>query len=298
VRKVHLQADQPVALRLEYKFPGTLFYRVGRFGASTPHVGLGWATLEPPANLSTYDAVVIAAGYDQAYEGEAADRSAVVLQKAGSFELPELQDELIQTAANPHTAVVLHGGGSMDIQNWVNRVQGVVHAIFPGQDGGRALAEILCGDVNPSGKLPFTFEKRFEDNPAYPNYPAVDAAGTIAPYKEGIFVGYRGFDKSGIEPQYPFGYGLSYTTFEYSDLSVAPGRLFVDHKARVTFKMVKFQQRYQNSHRIFRNLLCSKNFWQFCGSQNWLLFSRPILGAQYRSYPATVQPPENFLQAR
>jgi beta-glucosidase len=226
VPKVHLQAGQPLAVQLEYKYPGTLVYVVSSFTAAPPQVGLGWAPLEAPADLGTYDAVVITAGYDISYEGENADRAAVTQTRAGSFELPELQDELIQKmeAANPHTVVVLHGCGSMDVQPWIAQVPGLVHAMFPGQDGGLALAEILFGDVNPSGKLPFTFEKRFQDNPAYPNYPSVDPTGTTAAYREGIFVGYRGYEKNGVTPQYPFGYGLSYTTFAYSDLDVEPAR--------------------------------------------------------------------------
>jgi len=227
-KKVHLEVGQPIAVALEIKSPVAYF-------SGSSGVGLGWASLEPPANLRTYDAVVIAAGFDSSYEGEGADRAAVVVDKAGSFELPEFQDDLIQkmSAANPHTVVCLHGGGSMGIQKWVNQVPGLVHAIFPGQDGGLALAEVLFGDVNPSGKLPFTFEKRFQDNPAYPNYPndlSVDATGNTAVYKEGIFVGYRGFDKNGIEPQYPFGYGLSYTTFSYSDLDIEPAKFKDDDR--------------------------------------------------------------------
>lgn len=219
-QKVHLEAGQPLAVALEVKAPAAYFS-----GASG--VGLGWASLEPPPNLGTYDAVVIAAGFDQNYEGEGADRAAVQVDRPGSFEMPEYQDDLIQNiaAANPHTVVYLHGGGSMDVQKWIAQVPGLVHAIFPGQDGGLALAEILFGEVNPSGKLPFTFEKRFQDNPAYPNYPAdlsVDPTGNTAVYREGIYTGYRGFDKNGIEPQYPFGYGLSYTTFDYSDLDIEP----------------------------------------------------------------------------
>jgi beta-glucosidase len=229
-REVHLQAGQPLTVSLEYKFPGGLSYHIRPIGVQ--HVGLGWAPLEAPADLGTYDAVVIAAGFDQNYEGEGADRAAVVVYQPGSFEIPEYQDDLIQkmAAANPHTVVVLHGGGSMDIQRWIGQVQGLVHAVFPGQDGGRALAEILFGEVNPSGKLPFTFEKRFQDNPAYPNYPATDATGTTAVYKEGIFMGYRGFDKNAVQPQYPFGYGLSYTTFAYSDLDIEPERDGHDRK--------------------------------------------------------------------
>ena len=95
-------------------------------------------------------------------------------------------------AANPRTVVALHGCGSMDVQPWIAQFQGLVHAMFPGQDGGQALAEVLFGDVNPSGKLPFTFEKQFQDNPAYPNYPndpSVHPTGTTAVYREGIFKG-------------------------------------------------------------------------------------------------------------
>src|ERR1700745_4274891 len=113
-------------------------------------------------------------------------------------------------------------------------IPGLVHAIFPGQDGGLALAEILFGDVNPSGKLPFTFEKQFEDNPAYSNYPndlSVDATGNTAVYREGIFTGYRGFEKNGVNPQFEFGFGLSYTTFSYSDLDIEPTKFREDRKA-------------------------------------------------------------------
>jgi beta-glucosidase len=209
-KKVHLEVSQPIAVALEIKSPASYF-------SGSSAVGLGWASLEPPANLNTYDAVVIAAGFDQNYGGEGADRAAVQVPRPGSFEMPEYQDDLIQkmAAANPHTVVVLHGGGSMDIQRWIGQIPGLVHAIFPGQDGGLALAEILFGDVNPSGKLPFTFEKQFEDNPAYSNYPndlSVDATGNTAVYREGIFTGYRGFENNDIEPQFEFGFGLSYTT--------------------------------------------------------------------------------------
>jgi beta-glucosidase len=193
------------------------------FGSSpyTDSTGLLWnpytslpQNASLPANIATYDAVVVPAGFDSSTEGEGQDRT---------YTLPSGQDTLISkvVAANPKTIVVLHGGGGMDIQQWVNQVPGLIHAIFPGEDGGIALGEILFGDVNPSGKLPFTFEKRFQDNPAYPNYPSVDG-GVTAIYKEGLFMGYRGFDEYGIKPQFPFGYGLSYTTFAYSDLKVTP----------------------------------------------------------------------------
>jgi beta-glucosidase len=238
VRKVHLQAGQPLSVRVEFKWPGTAIYGDPN-GVPITSAGLGWATLEPPVNLGTYDAVVITAGFDNTYETEGVDRP---------YELPEYQDDLIlnMAAANPHTVVVLHGGGDMDIQKWIGQVSGLVHALYPGQDGGQALAEILFGKVNPSGKLPFTFEKRFQDNPAYANYPldlSRDPTANTTVYHEGIFMGYRGFDKNNIEPQYPFGYGLSYTTFHYSDLSIVPAAPLPEVEARVSFTVTNTGQR-------------------------------------------------------
>jgi beta-glucosidase len=121
---------------------------------------------------------------------------------------------------NPRTIVVLHGTGNFDVQNWINEVPGLLHAWYPGENGGQALAEILFGEVNPSGKLPITMEKRLRDNPTTANYPTTSDALSIR-YTEGIFVGYRGYEKNHITPQYPFGFGLSYTSFRYSDLDVS-----------------------------------------------------------------------------
>jgi beta-glucosidase len=98
-------------------------------------------------------------------------------------------------------------------------VPGLLHAWFPGQYGGQALAEILFGAINPSGKLPITMEKHAQDNPTFTSFPTDPNASTIN-YSEGLFVGYRGYEKNHIQPQYPFGYGLSYTTFRYSELDV------------------------------------------------------------------------------
>jgi beta-glucosidase len=208
------QGGQPVSVVVEFKGTGTVGIQ-SRYFVGVGDLGLAWTSLEAPPNLSTYDAVVILAGFNELYEGEGSDRS---------YTLPEGQDTLIQNlaSANPHTVVVLHGGGGMDIQKWVSQVPALLHAYFPGEDGGKALGEILFGQVNPSGKLPFTFEKSFKDNPAYSYYPASDPAGTYVVYGEGIFVGYRGYEKKGVQPQFPFGFGLSYTTFAYSDLDIEP----------------------------------------------------------------------------
>jgi len=100
-------------------------------------------------------------------------------------------------------------------------VPALLQAWFPGQEGGTAVAEILLGDVNPSGRLPATFERRREDNPAHDHYYPEPGAERIL-YEEGVFVGYRGFEQNDIAPLFPFGHGLSYTTFEYGSLEITP----------------------------------------------------------------------------
>lgn len=165
---------------------------------------------EDAARLKAADAVVFAAGFNMMVEGEGADRT---------YDLPEDQAGLINKVAslNPRTAVVIDSGGSVATASWIGNVPAVLQAWYPGQEGGRALAEILFGDVNPSGKLPISYEKRWEDSAAYANYPGVGGKVT---YGEGILVGYRWFDSKGISPLFPFGYGLSYTGFRYGNLRI------------------------------------------------------------------------------
>jgi len=170
------------------------------------------------------DVVVLAVGFDATTETEDWDRT---------FTLPPGQDELIAAvvASNPNTVVVLTSGGGIDMTRWLERVPAVLQAWYPGQEGGRALAEILFGDVNPSGRLPATFERRWEDNPVYETYyPQPD--NMVVEYREGMFVGYRGFEAKGTKPLFAFGHGLSYTHFKYDALVVepvagAPGRQLV-----------------------------------------------------------------------
>ncbi len=138
------------------------------------------------------------------------------------FTLPPAQIETIRlaAAANHRTIVVADAGGAVDLQSFLDRVSALVWAWYPGQEGGRALADVLFGDVNPSGKLPVTFARRYEDYPSAPYYNLNQNGKT--PYTEGVFVGYRGFEAKKVAPQFPFGFGLGYTTFEYSDLDVSP----------------------------------------------------------------------------
>lgn len=132
------------------------------------------------------------------------------------------QDELVEAvaAANPHMVVVLKSGSVM-LMPWLDKVPALLEAWYPGEEDGNAVAAVLFGDVNPSGKLPITFPRKLTDLPANTpeQYPGVDGA---VHYSEGIFVGYRHFDAKNIEPLFPFGYGLSYTTFAYWNLKVAP----------------------------------------------------------------------------
>jgi beta-glucosidase len=128
---------------------------------------------------------------------------------------------------------VVTSGGAFDMQGWLDRVPALIEAWYPGQEGGTVLAEILFGDTNPSGRLPATFEKRLEDNPAFAHhYP--DPGTRRVRYEEGVFVGYRGYEKNGVTPQFPFGYGLSYTAFKYGGLAVTPGTT-ADGNVRVSF---------------------------------------------------------------
>ena len=171
---------------------------------------------EAKAVAAKADVVVVAVGFDQSSEGESADRM---------FSLPPAQDELINQIAgiNKNTVVVVTSGGGVDMTAWVDRVPCLFEAWYPGQEGGTALAQLLFGEFNPSGKLPMTFDRRWEENPAHDTYyPRSGDKEKKVSYTEGVFVGYRGYDKSGVKPLFPFGYGLSYTTFAYKNLTVTP----------------------------------------------------------------------------
>jgi len=125
---------------------------------------------------------------------------------------------------------------------WIDSTPALIHAWYPGEEGGTALAEILFGDVSPSGKLPASFERRWQDNATYNSYYAKDGSKHVA-YTEGLFVGYRHFDKTGIKPMFPFGYGLSYTTFKYSGLKITPASFAGNEPVTVSFDVTNTGQR-------------------------------------------------------
>ncbi|THH09589.1 hypothetical protein EW146_g8641 [Bondarzewia mesenterica] len=168
--------------------------------------------IQDAVNLaSESDAVVIVGGLTPEWESEGFDRP--------SLGLPGLQDELIACVAeaNEQTVVVLQAGSAIAMP-WVDRVAGIVQAWYQGNEAGNALADVLFGAVNPSGRLPLTFPVRVEDIPAFPNLRCEN--GQIH-YREDLFVGYKHYQARGIRPLFPFGHGLSFTSFAFSDLQIS-----------------------------------------------------------------------------
>lgn len=227
-----LKAGKSYTVKLQYqRVQGNFIPALGGLTG----VQMSWASLRPPADLADYDAVVVAVGTTYENEGEGSDHG---------YELPDQQAELIKQVAkaNPNTIVVMHGGGVANMQPWAKKVGATLQAWFPGQQGGQALAEILYGKVNPSGKLPVTIDQQIEDNPSYASYPDPaayrgDNALTEMTYSEGLYLGYRGYDKKHAKPLYPFGYGLSYTSFGYSDLKLSSNVMAPGSTVDVTFTL-------------------------------------------------------------
>ena len=207
--EVKLEAEREYSIRVEYRqtrgYNGLFF---------------GWEDLtvvendiaEAVAVAKGADAVVFCGGHTAKSESEGSDRSYAMP--------PDLEKLLVTVAnANPQMAVVLTGGGHIDMRAWLHSVQAVLHSFYLGQEGGRAVGEILFGKVNPSGKLPFTAERNPEDRSSFGCYHDSDGDLRVT-LKDGIFGGYRHFDRTGVAPQFPFGFGLSYTKFEYSNLRI------------------------------------------------------------------------------
>ncbi|RDW64974.1 beta-glucosidase-5 [Coleophoma cylindrospora] len=214
-----LDAGKPYRIRVEWgcgktsklKRPGTVDFGHGgfRFG--------GCKQLDPKEAIAkaaelakTVDQVVLFAGLSGEYETEGDDRE--------HMDLPKTSDELIWKVleANPNTVIVIQSGTPVTMP-WADKAKAVLQAWYGGNETGNGIADVLYGDVNPSGRLPLTIPRRLEDNPAYLNY---RSEGGRVLYGEDVYVGYRYFEKVGIKPLFPFGHGLSYTTFQHSDLKV------------------------------------------------------------------------------
>jgi beta-glucosidase len=174
------------------------------------------------------DAAVIVVGRSPKLESEGFDIK--------SLDLPAGQDDLIEAVAkvNKNTVVVINAGGPVIMSRWIANVPAILDLWYGGQEGGNAIADVLFGNANPSGKLPVSFVKEWKDSPAYGHYPGENLQ---VDYAEGIYVGYRYFDKHKVEPLFPFGYGLSYTKFDYSDLKVSPDHVVPGKPVEVSLRV-------------------------------------------------------------
>ncbi|MEE8558450.1 MAG: glycoside hydrolase family 3 C-terminal domain-containing protein [Myxococcota bacterium] len=208
---VVLEAGRSYRIRIEYTVEGT------------PIGGLKWGAMRKPpadameraiATAAASEAAVLIVGTSGEWETEGSDRN--------DMELPGRQKELIERVveANPNTVVVINAGSPLSM-DWIDRVPAVLDVWFPGQESGNVISDLLFGDASPSGKLPTTFPKRLEDNPAYSHYPGKD--GKVE-YAEGLLVGYRHYESAGTEPRFSFGHGLSYTSFEYGEPRIEIGQ--------------------------------------------------------------------------
>jgi beta-glucosidase len=204
--------------------------------AAAPHINLGihgmddLLTPEAKRLASMADAVVIAAGYSDTTESEGSDRT---------FALPWGQELLIKTAAaaNKNTIVTITAGGAVDMRNWIDSVPALLHNWYPGQEGGMAIAEIIFGARNPEGKLPATFDRSWDENPVHDSYYSKIAADGIphVKYTQGLFYGYRYYTSANKKPLFPFGFGLSYTNFAFSNLAVSPVSAKAGDEVSVSF---------------------------------------------------------------
>ncbi|WP_339797107.1 glycoside hydrolase family 3 C-terminal domain-containing protein [Paenibacillus sp. FSL R5-0744] len=173
------------------------------------------------------DTAIVFVGLPERYESEGYDRT--------HLRIPESQVRLIEAVADvqPNTVVVLSNGSAIEMP-WISNVKAVLEGYLGGQALGGAISDLLFGNVSPSGKLAETFPLQLEHNPSYLNFPG---EGDTVEYKEGLFVGYRYYDAKWITPLFPFGYGLSYTTFAYSDLSVSSHSLKDTDTLQVSVKV-------------------------------------------------------------
>jgi len=199
-----MTAGEAHTLRVEYGHRGDA--AIARLNWITPSMS---AFPEAAAAAKKADLAIVCVS-TMATEGEAEDRS--------TMDLPFAQSALIRavSAANKNVVVVLNNGTPVSMKEWLDQVPGLVETWLPGMEGGNALAAVLFGDVNPSGKLPTTLGVNREDYPDFGNFPG----DVVENYAEDIFVGYRHFDKGKLAPAFPFGFGLSYTTFAYSNLKL------------------------------------------------------------------------------
>ena len=223
--KIHLNQGQLVRVRADY-LPHDVGICFGLGMAYEPDL----ISEDVKRFAAAADAVIVAAGFNPTSEHEASDRT---------FELPWAQDTLIEAAvaANPRTIVTITGGGGMDVEPWIDRVPALLHLFYPGQEGGSAVTDVIFGRHDPEGKLPVSFDRTWKEDPSYNYYypvpgadttlhvaetgrPPVDYVISHVRYEDKLMVGYRYWTTTGKHPLFPFGFGLSYTTFRFSNLDI------------------------------------------------------------------------------
>ena len=215
---VSLEAGRAYSLIIEYYENG------GDAAAIFSCFNESQAIADAVAAAASADAAIVFTGLSAAYESEGYDRPTIDLD-AGQVNLINAV-----AAVNPRTIVVIVAGSQVGMASWIDQVPAALQGWYLGQEEGHALADVLFGKVSPSGKLPVTFVRAWEDHPAYTNYP-----GGI--YTEGLYVGYRHFDTYAGTPLCPFGHGLSYTTFAYSNLEIDTSRVYVDGTVTVNLSV-------------------------------------------------------------
>lgn len=176
------------------------------------------------AGAKANDIVVIVAGLPEEFESEGFDRGSLLMPNSHNLLISKVTD------VNPHTVVVLVGGAPVEMP-WLPKVKAVLNMYLAGQAGGQAAAELLTGIVNPSGKLAESYPACYEDVPSAGFY---ETGGKQTQYREGIYIGYRYYDKAGKKVLFPFGHGLSYTTFEYQDLNISDMELKAPYELNVS----------------------------------------------------------------
>jgi beta-glucosidase len=228
--ELNLKAGEPFFLRVDYsKMRGDAAVR------------LEWMPpMEEKERMAAFEGlaaaakeahtVIVVGGLDHSVDTEGRDRP--------DMKFPAMHEAVIRSvaAANPRTVVVLINGSPVEVGGWINEVPAVLEAWYPGMEGGNAIADVLFGKVNPSGKLPFSWPKTLDESPVHKMTRQDEEK---VHYDDGVLVGYRYFDTKGVEPQFPFGFGLSYTDFEYGGLQVTPE----EGKVKVSFTVTNRGQR-------------------------------------------------------
>jgi len=226
-----LEAGRTYLLTLEYATSEESLLAMVRLGCLPPQQAL--AIERASALAASSDVAIVCVGFGGEWQSEGFDRP--------TMDLPGKQDVLVEqvAAANPRTIVVLNTGSPISMP-WIEKVAAVVQAWYPGQECGNAIADVLFGDTNPCGKLPQTFPARLEDTPTSLDFPGEN--GKIS-YGEGLFVGYRSYEKKKVAPLFPFGFGLSYTTFSYSPLRLSAQQISPGDTLQVSVDVTNTGQR-------------------------------------------------------